>query len=434
MNKESILETIKKSQNKTRRILDEFLKPKLRTAGAKIASINLGHRGKTALAESIDLSKVQQIEPATTSTRSQKLRSSMEVSHKKINNVSTIAPSKKLHLQKKVEPAPMLRQPAKKMLTRSTLSPENSRPGLKSMSELAKINKSILELNKQRNAKPVITAKPIKSNLTKQPVVSVKKIEHPKKVVVSQQVKMPMAAQKVAKITLSNITTPASKKEPQSRNYKTPQSFKSVEKPLEMRAGAHHMTSKPIPSFLSQDMLKEKHEIMERKQLDERKQKEEEYQMLQEQLKQLQQQHERQLIQNKIDQKKREIAIQLEKQQEMALKFKMSTSEMIQFDKQNKRNMRSISKGEPYVDQDQDFFDEQVYVNPQQQQKVEKKATQNKFKQKVDKVILHPDLNQIEDYKGQLSTLMKTIGEIEDFKQSKKLSEIEKYKILEKVD
>ena len=70
MNKESILETIKKSQNKTRRILDEFLKPKLRTAGAKIASINLGHRGKTALAESIDLSKVQQIEPATTSTRS----------------------------------------------------------------------------------------------------------------------------------------------------------------------------------------------------------------------------------------------------------------------------------------------------------------------------------------------------------------------------
>ena len=41
----------------------------------------------------------------------------------------------------------------------------------------------------------------------------------------------------------------------------------------------------------------------------------------------------------------------------------MSTSEMIQYDKKNKRNMRSISKGEPYVDQDQDFFDEQVYVN-----------------------------------------------------------------------
>ena len=110
MNKESILETIKKSQNKTRLILDEFLKPKkFATHSAKISSINLGQRGKTALAESVDKSKVEA--PAT--ARSIKMRSSLEVAKK---NNSIVTPSKNLELKSssKMATLPKKAEPLKK--------------------------------------------------------------------------------------------------------------------------------------------------------------------------------------------------------------------------------------------------------------------------------------------------------------------------------
>jgi len=110
MNKESILETIKKSQNKTRLILDEFLKPKkFATHSTKISSINLGQRGKTALAESVDKSKVEA--PAT--ARSIKMRSSLEVA-KKYNSIVT--PSKNLELKSssKMATLPKKAEPLKK--------------------------------------------------------------------------------------------------------------------------------------------------------------------------------------------------------------------------------------------------------------------------------------------------------------------------------
>ena len=112
MNKESILETIKKSQNKTRLILDEFLKPKkfaTYTHSTKISSINLGQRGKTALAESVDKSKMEA--PAT--ARSIKMRSSLEVAKK---NNSIVTPSKNLELKSssKMATLPKKAEPLKK--------------------------------------------------------------------------------------------------------------------------------------------------------------------------------------------------------------------------------------------------------------------------------------------------------------------------------
>jgi hypothetical protein len=69
------------------------------------------------------------------------------------------------------------------------------------------------------------------------------------------------------------------------------------------------------------------------------------------------------MIQKKIDQKKEEIAEQLQKEKEMDAKLQMTTSEQILYDKQRRMNRaaNSVERHEDVVVPQK--FDHKIYVN-----------------------------------------------------------------------
>ena len=69
------------------------------------------------------------------------------------------------------------------------------------------------------------------------------------------------------------------------------------------------------------------------------------------------------MIQKKIDQKKAEIAEQLQKEKEMDAKLQMTTSEQILYDKQRRMNRaaNSVERHEDVVKPQK--FDHKIYVN-----------------------------------------------------------------------
>ena len=69
------------------------------------------------------------------------------------------------------------------------------------------------------------------------------------------------------------------------------------------------------------------------------------------------------MIQKKIDQKKEEIAEQLQKEKEMDAKLQMTTSEQILYDKQRRinRSANSVERREDVVKPQK--FDHKIYVN-----------------------------------------------------------------------
>ena len=69
------------------------------------------------------------------------------------------------------------------------------------------------------------------------------------------------------------------------------------------------------------------------------------------------------MIQKKIDQKKAEIAEQLQKEKEMDAKLQMTTSEQILYDKQRRinRSANSVERREDVVKPQK--FDHKIYVN-----------------------------------------------------------------------